>query len=130
MSLDKTGYETLLQLRSAIRKYIRFVDEGARAAGVTPQQHQLLLAIKGQPGRDWATVSEIADELQLKHNSTVGLANRCQVAGLIRKETLSEDQRYVRVSLTPKGESLLEELSLRNIEQLHLLRSAIPLVNE
>ncbi|MBS1702107.1 MAG: MarR family transcriptional regulator [Armatimonadetes bacterium] len=128
MPLDKNGYETLLQLRSAIRKYIRFVDEGAHAVGITPQQHQLLLAIKGQQRRDWATVSEIADELQLKHNSAVGLANRCQTAGLIRKEASMQDRRYVRLFLTARGESLLEELTLRNLEQLHLLKNAFTFV--
>ncbi len=128
MPLDKSDYEALLQLRSAIRKYIRFVDEGARAVGVTPQQHQLLLAVKGQQGRDWATVSEIAEELQLKHNSAVGLAHRCQCAGLVRKEVSSQDHRFVRIFLTSESERLLEELSLRNIEQLHLLQRAMTLV--
>lgn len=128
MPLDKSDYEALLHLRSAMRRYIRFVDEGARAVGITPQQHQLLLAVKGQTRRDWATVSEIAEELQLKHNSTVGLANRCLTAGLIRKETSASDHRVVRIFLTPQGESLLEALSLRNVEQLHWLQKAITVI--
>lgn len=127
MTLDKSDYEALLNLRSAIRRYVRFVDEGARAVGITPQQHQVLLAIKGQTEREWATVTEISEDLQLKHNSTVGLANRCVAAGLVRKETSSQDHRYVRIFLTSKGERLLEELSQRNVNQLHLLQNAIHL---
>lgn len=128
MAFDKKDYESLLQFRMAIRKYIHFVDEGARAVGITPQQHQLMLAVKGQKGKDWASVSEVAEALQLKHNSAVGLATRCQAAGLIEKEAFPGDHRIVRICLTEKGENILAELSQRNIEQLQTLNQAMNLL--
>lgn len=127
MPISKQDYERLLRFRSTLRRFIRFADEGARDAGITPQQHQFLLAIKGQEGRDWATLSEVAEALQLKHHATVGLADRCQASGLIERHTRPEDRRRVAVTLTRKGESLLEELSVRNLEELRALSSLIRL---
>src|SRR5690606_2484149 len=100
---------------------------GARAAGVTPQQHQLLLGIKGQEGRDWATISEIAEALQISHNSAVGRADRCESNGLVKRVPSRHDRRRVHLILTKQGEELLERLSSRNLGELRLLSNAIRL---
>src|SRR5262252_5341049 len=111
--ITKTDYETLAAFRYALRRFLRFVEEGARAAGLTPQQHQLLLAIKGRPGRDWATVGELAGVLHLRHHTTVGLVDRCQRARLVQRRPNPADRRQVRVELTARGERLLARLSAR-----------------
>jgi DNA-binding MarR family transcriptional regulator len=120
--LEKQDYVALAQLRRDIRKFIRFAEEGAREEGITPQQHQVLLAIKGQPKRDWASISEVADFLQLRHHTVVGLIDRCESAGLVRRSQSAEDRRKVEVSLTSKGENILARLAKRNFEQLYALR--------
>jgi DNA-binding MarR family transcriptional regulator len=120
--LHKTDYESLGAFRKALRHFLRFSEHGARAVGLTPQQHQLLLAIKSQPGKDHANLKEIADNLQLKHQTVVGLTDRCEAAGLVRREPSTVDKRRVNVFLTDKGEELLARLSQRNMEELRALR--------
>src|ERR1017187_10959937 len=78
--LVKSEYETLAAFRYALRQFMRFSEAAAREAGITAQQHQALLAVKGFPGRDRVTVGELAERLQLRHHSTVGLVDRL-VAG-------------------------------------------------
>ena len=120
--LEKADYEALGAFRKAIRNFIRFSEQGSRAVGLTPQQHQLLLGIKSQPNKDHANLKEIADFLQLKHQTVVGLTDRCEVAGLVRREPSTVDKRRVNVFLTHKGEELLARLSQRNMEELKALR--------
>jgi DNA-binding MarR family transcriptional regulator len=124
-SLTKADYEALARFRYTLRRFMRFTEEGARAAGLTPQQHQILLAIKGQPDRDWATISQLAEALQLRQNAVGGLVDRCEAAGLVVRIHGTTDRREVRVSLTPKGEAVLEGLSHRNREELNILREAL-----
>src|SRR5437763_5578094 len=83
--LTKQDFEALAQFRFGIRRYLRFSEEAVRRDGLTPQQYQLLLALKGFPGREWATVRELADRLQLRHHSVVELVNRAQSQGLIER---------------------------------------------
>lgn len=120
--LLKEDYEALGEFRRAIRQFMRFSEQGSRAVGLTPQQHQLLLAIKSQPGKDHANLKEIADFLQLKHQTVVGLTDRCEAAGLVRREPSTIDKRRVNVLLMPRGEELLAKLSHRNMEELRALR--------
>ncbi len=117
----KDDYIALAAFRRVVRRYIRFVEEGAISAGLTPQQHQVLLAIRGQAEREWASVGEIADFLQLKHHATVGLVNRCQAAGLVERSPDTRDRRIVRVSLTPKGAEIMDRLTHRNLKELKAL---------
>src|SRR5215213_1218666 len=82
--LPKQDFEAMARFRFGIRRYLRFSEETVRSHGVTPQQYQLMLALKGFPGRDWAVVREIADRLQLRHHSVVELVNRAQSQGLVQ----------------------------------------------
>jgi DNA-binding MarR family transcriptional regulator len=121
----KTDYEALAAFRFTLRRFLRFSEEGARAAGITPQQHQLLLAIKGRPGREWASLSDIAEALQVRHHAAVGLVDRSARAGLVRRTPDPDDRRQVRVRLTAKGEAILARLSRRNRSELRALRRAL-----
>ncbi|MBW3625298.1 MAG: MarR family transcriptional regulator [Armatimonadetes bacterium] len=125
--ITKSDYEALAAFRHALRKFLRFSEEGARQVGITPQQHQLLLAIKGRPGREWASIGEIAEALQVLHHGGVGLVNRCEAAGLVQRRVNPENRRQVQVTLTPKGEELLERLSRRNLGELNRLRQSLNL---
>ena len=120
--LDKGDYVALAELRRSIRKYLRFAEEGARDEGITPQQHQVLLAIMGQPQRDWASISEIADFLQLRHHTVVGLIDRCESSGLVTRAQSGQDRRKVEVTLTKRGQSILSRLAQRNMKELFALR--------
>ncbi|MGH9526111.1 MAG: MarR family transcriptional regulator, partial [Terriglobales bacterium] len=73
MRITRAQIENLAEFRYALRQFLRFSERAARRAGLTPQQHQLLLAIKGMPGRDWAVVTELAERLQMSHHGTVAL---------------------------------------------------------
>src|SRR4051812_44280835 len=86
LELTKADFESLAAFRRALRQFLRFSEEGSRAVGLTPQQHQLLLGIKGQPGQDFANLRQIADFLQLKHQTVVGLVDRCEAAGLVTRK--------------------------------------------
>src|SRR5215213_11401219 len=116
--LTKRDFEALARFRFGIRRYLRFSEETVRRHGVTPQQYQLLLAIKGYPGRDWAVVRELADRLQLRHHSVVELVNRAQIQGLVVRTDDPDDGRAVRVVLTDQGEHVLDRLSALHRDEL------------
>jgi len=120
-SLSKAEYEVLAQFRYQLRRFLRFSEETARRAGITPLQYQLMLQIKGFPGRDWATVVELAERLQAKHHGVVALISRCETAGLVVRNSSRGDLRLVEVQLTSKGERCLEQLArLHRAEHLSL----------
>jgi len=116
--LIKSEYETLAAFRYALRRFIRFSEEAAQAAGITAQQYQALLAIKGFPSRDKVTVGELAERLQLRHHSAVGLIDRLVAEKLVVREPSVEDRRQVLVQLTSRGEAVLEKLASVHREQL------------
>ena len=116
--ISKAHYERLAGLRYALRQFLRFSENAAQAAGLTPQQHQALLAIKGFPGRDRITIGELAERLQILPHSAVGLADRLVREGYIRRLTDRKDRRQVRLALTARGERVLEKLSAVHHEQL------------
>ncbi len=116
--LSKAEYETLASFRYALRQFFRFSEEAAQAAGITPQQHQALLAIKGFPGRDHVTVSELAERLQLRHHSAVGLINRLVQEKLVLRISSEKDRRHVLIRLTTRGEKILAKLSFAHGKQL------------
>jgi DNA-binding MarR family transcriptional regulator len=125
--LTKQDFEALARFRFGIRRYLRFSEETVRQHGVTPQQYQLLLAIKGFPGRDWAVVRELADRLQLRHHSVVELVNRAQAQGLVHRTTDPDDARAVRVVLTDQGEQLLGRLSALHRDELRRMDTVLTL---
>lgn len=116
--ITKAHYETLAGFRYALRRFLRFSENAVRAVGLTPQQHQALLAIKGFPGRDRITIGELADRLQILHHSAVGLADRLGAEGYIRRLADRTDRRQVWLALTERGEIVLEQLSAVHREQL------------
>lgn len=103
----KSDYESLARFRYALRLYLRFSEQSVRSIGLTPQQYQLMLAIKGFPGRDWATMTEIAERLQSSHNSVVGLVDRSVANDLVQRNPHPHDRRSVALRLTEKGETVL-----------------------
>lgn len=124
-ALTKQDFEALARFRSGIRGYLRFSEETVRAHGVTPQQYQLLLALKGFPDREWATVRELADRLALRHHSVVELINRAQARGLVDRGPHPDDARMVRVQLTEDGEQALAHLSALHRDELRRMDASI-----
>lgn len=118
MAISKQELIKLARFRASIRSFLRFSESRVRVAGMTPQQHQMLLAIKGTPDRDWATPGEIAEALQVNHNAAVGLVTRAEAAGLVSRSPHPEDRRRVCVSLTEQGEALLRTLSEEHKREL------------
>ena len=116
--LVKSEYETLAAFRYALRQFLRFSEAAAREAGITAQQHQALLAVKGFPGRDRVTVGELAERLQLRHHSTVGLVDRLVAEKLVIRAPSAEDRRQVLIQLTNRGEKILEKLAAVHRQQL------------
>ncbi|HEX9047107.1 MAG TPA: MarR family transcriptional regulator [Verrucomicrobiae bacterium] len=116
--LTKVQYEALAEFRYGLRQFLRFSEAAAQAAGLTPQQHQALLAIKGFPGRDQVTIGELAERLQIAHHSAVGLADRLVAERYVRRMPGQKDRRRVYLALTRRGESVLQKLSAAHSEQL------------
>lgn len=118
MNVSQAEYETLADLRYSLRQFLRFSEEAAHRAGVAPQQHQALLAIKGLPARRQITIKELAERLQIRHHSAVGLVDRLVKKRFIVREHHGSDRRQVYLALTKRGEQTLEKLSSAHKEQL------------
>jgi DNA-binding MarR family transcriptional regulator len=116
--MSKVDFETLARFRYQLRRFLRFSEEVTRLNGVTPLQYQLMLQIKGFPGREWATVAELAERLQAKHHGVVALISRCEEAGLVRRNVGRDDQRRVEIQLTPAGERRLNQLARLHRDEL------------
>ena len=108
--LAKSDFELLAEFRHTLRKFLGFSEAAALAQGVTPQQYQALLAIEGFPGRNWVTVSELAEQMQIAPHSAVGLVDRMAALRLVRRSQSREDRRRVQVTLTARGRRILESL--------------------
>jgi DNA-binding MarR family transcriptional regulator len=115
----------LAWFRYRVRCFLRFSERVARSCGITPQQHQLLLGVAGYTGRGWATISELAEFLQERHNAVVGLVQRAAERGLVRKLQGQRDRRFVKVHLTRRGVTILEKISRMNIAELRDLQFEI-----
>jgi DNA-binding MarR family transcriptional regulator len=116
-------YEALAEIRYRIRRFLVFSEASARDVGVEPQQHQLLLAIRGMPSDQSVTIGRIAERLQIQHNSTVELVNRSCENRLVEKHASDGDRREVRLQITARGEHLLEKLAVAHRTEL---RNAAP----
>jgi DNA-binding MarR family transcriptional regulator len=110
--ISPAEYRALAEFRYQIRRYLQFSAEAARQHGLEPQQHQLLLAIRGLPDEARPTIRELAERLQIQHHSAVELVNRLADHGAIRREHTGADRREVLLRLTPHGAALLRRLSL------------------
>jgi DNA-binding MarR family transcriptional regulator len=125
--LTKQDFEALARFRFGIRRYLRFSEETVRSHGLTPQHYQLLLALKVFPDREWATVSELAERLQLRHHSVVELVNRAQKQDLVERAAHPGDARAVRVLLTEAGDRILGRLSALHRDELRRLGTTLTL---
>jgi DNA-binding MarR family transcriptional regulator len=121
--LTLSDYQALAEFRYQIRRFQRFSEDAARRAGIEPQHHQILLAIKGRPVGQQARIAYLAERLQIQHHSAVELVDRLMKKGLISRSRNSQDRREVFVKLTPRGEQVLAELTLHTSAEL---RSAAP----
>ncbi len=121
MDLSDKTYGRLLEIRTTMRRFERWSEQQAKAAGLTAAQHQLLLAIRGHDDPRGPTVGEVADYLLLRHHSAVGLIDRAESLGLIRRARADDDRRVVRLSLSPGGAKRLEDLSKLHVEELKRL---------
>jgi DNA-binding MarR family transcriptional regulator len=120
-----TEYQALAEFRYQLRRFLRFSEQAARAAGLEPQQHQLLLALKGLPQEKKATIGALAERLQIAHHSAVELVDRLAERGLIQRNRGEADQRQVLLTLTSQGEEALEKLALAHRAELRLADSAL-----
>jgi DNA-binding MarR family transcriptional regulator len=123
--LTQRDFERLLEFRVSLRRFQRWSEDQAQAAGLTHVQHQLLVAIKGHPGGDPPTVGDLAGYLLLRPHSMVELVDRAEAAGLVQRTRDAEDGRVVRVSLTPDGDLILQKLTRDHLERLHELAAVL-----
>lgn len=119
--LAAEDYRTLAQFRYLLRQFAAFSEDAALEAGLTPQQHQALLAIKGFPGRRRVTVGELAERLNIRPHSAVGLVDRLAARGLVRRRPDRADRRQVWIELTRRAEAQLTRLSLAHRDELRRL---------
>jgi DNA-binding MarR family transcriptional regulator len=124
-ALDQAQYERLLRFRTGLRRFLRWSAEQAAAAGLTPAQHQLLLAVRGHPDPRGPTVGDVAGYLLLRHHSAVELIDRAQAAGLLERQADRDDSRAVRLRLTQSGKKRLETLTAAHLEELARLESEL-----
>ena len=120
-----SGYQQLAQFRHCIREFLQFSEQAARSHNIEPQQHQLLLAIKGLPDHVRPTVRALSGRLCLRHHSTVELINRLVERGAVTRCHGAEDRREVLVELTPHGEQILRQLSLLHWQELQTTGPAL-----
>ncbi|MGH9471332.1 MAG: MarR family winged helix-turn-helix transcriptional regulator [Terriglobales bacterium] len=125
MRVSRAQIENLAQFRYALRQFLRYSERNARQAGISPQQHQLLLTIQGMTGRDWANVAEIAERLQVSHHAAVALVTRAQRLKLVKRQRGTVDRRTVQVSVTPRGRALIEKLTALHTAELGRLREQL-----
>ena len=122
---ERDQNQLLARFRSEIRRFLRFSEQAAAAAGLEPQQHQLMLQIAGTPDGTLATVSYIADVMSLRHHTVVELSKRCALAGLVRRTHDRSDRRRVVLELTAKGQQALRRLSEVHARQLSELAPSL-----
>lgn len=123
--LSRSDFARLLAFRTDLRRFERWSERQARAVGLSPAQHQLMLAVKGHDDRRGPTVGEIADYLLLRPHSAVELVDRAEAAGLVVRQKTDPDGRVVRVLLTADGESRLQSLSALHLNELRRLAPSL-----
>jgi DNA-binding MarR family transcriptional regulator len=116
--IGAADYRRLAEFRHALRRFLAFSEAAARQAGITPQQHQALLAIKGAPNLDGVTVGYLAGQLLLQPHSAAELVDRMVNCGLLTRQEAPDDRRRVVLTLTPAAEKALHALSAAHIREL------------
>lgn len=126
--IDKREFESLANFRYQLRRFVRWSEQITQRAGVTNLQYLLMLHVKGFPGRDWATITELAERLQAKHHGVVALVSRCERLGLVVRRPGRSDGREVEVHLTPRGARAVARLAALHRDELLRLQGilAIP----
>lgn len=129
-ALAKSDFELLSAFRYQMRRFEHFSENAARAQGITPLQYLLLLHVKGFPGRDWASIGELAERLQSQQHGVVALVSRCEAAQLVRRQPGKADRRSVEVHLLARGEALLTHLAALHRAELQSLEGtfAVPVI--
>lgn len=120
--LAKADFEQLSQFRYQMRRFERFSERAAHGEGITPLQYLLLLHVKGYPGREWATIGELAERLQAQHHGVVALVSRCEALGLVKRRPSETDRRQVEVHLLKAGETILARLAALHRAELKSLQ--------
>lgn len=123
--MTKSDYERLAHFRYQLRRFLRFSEEVTRKQGITALQYLLLLQIKGFPGREWATIGELAERLQAKHHGVVSLVSRCETAGLVKRNASRDDKRQVQVTLTKEGTQCLAKLARLHRAELRSVQAEL-----
>lgn len=126
-SIEKGDYKRLAHFRYRLRRFLRVSESLCQKNGTTPLQYQLLLQVKGASEKGWATIGELAEQLQSKHHGVVALVDRCEKMGLVERRLGSEDRRKVEIHLLSKGEKLLERIALLHQSELKLLKEEFDL---
>jgi DNA-binding MarR family transcriptional regulator len=121
----RPDFENLLAFRVALRRFQRWSEDQAGAVGLTHVQHQLLVAIKGHPADRAPSQRELADYLLLQSHSVVGLVQRAEAAGFVRRRPDPDDARVARVELTEKGDQLVTELTKATLTEMRKLAIAL-----
>jgi len=121
-ALTQSAFAALSEFRYQMRRYERFSENAVQAEGITPLQYLLLLHVKGFPGREWATVGELAERLQAKQHGVVALVSRCAASGLVERRANLDDRRRVEVHLLPAGEAILTHLAAIHRAELRALQ--------
>jgi DNA-binding MarR family transcriptional regulator len=128
--MQKRDYEALATFRYAIRKFFKFSEQAAGNVGLSMRQYQALLTICGFPGREQITMGEMAEWLQIKHHSAVGLVDRLESQNLVIRKKSKEDKRRVFIHITGKGRRILQTLARMNKQELRRLKPQIQQLSE
>jgi DNA-binding MarR family transcriptional regulator len=123
--LDAADYRRLLQFRTGLRRFLHWSEAQAEKVGLTPAQHQLLLAVRGHDDDQGPTIGELAGYLMLRHHSAVGLVDRAVRAALVERREDPGDRRVVRLRLTAAGDRILQQLSALHLEEIRRLAPSI-----
>ena len=121
--LTKAQFEALSEFRYQLKRFLHFSETAAKELGLTPLQYLSLLHIQGYPGRNWASVGELAERLQMSHHATVALLTRCEELDLVERRKNENDKRKVDVYLTDKGREYLQQLAEQHKTELESLQN-------
>jgi DNA-binding MarR family transcriptional regulator len=128
-ALTKSDFAALSEFRYQMRRFEHFSENAVGAEGITPLQYLLLLHVKGFPGREWATVGELAERLQAKQHGVVALVSRCEAASLVERRANAADRRRVEVHLLPAGEAILTHLAAIHRAELRAMQGVFTVPN-